>query len=111
MNYHCYCQRDVDSMAIFGAALRDVLTDRYLIFRKQEMRKILWFWYSKDIEINLRVPKHYEDNYREKIITFLKEGISLSDRGFYNPYFDDQNLEKAKQRVAEYQMQKNKVWE
>lgn len=98
-------------MAIFGAALRDVMTDHYLIFRKQEMRRLLWFWYSKNIETYVRVPKHYEDDYQEKVITFLKEVVSLVDRGYYHPYFDDQDIENAKQKIAQYQMQKNMVWE
>lgn len=89
----------------------EVLTERYLIFRGKQERKFLWISYIKNISVGLRVPKHYEKDYQNKFIEFLKEGVSLTDRGFYHSLFDGDSLETARHKIAEYQIKKNEVWE
>ena len=109
MNHcRCYCQHDYDSMALWVSALNDVLTDRYLIFRKPAVR--YWFFNTFDKKM-VRVPKYYEENYRENRISFLKECITLIDQGYKNQEFTDDRIEQSREIIREYQLERNEVWE
>ena len=108
MRYNnCYCSRDYDNMVIFASALNEVLTERYLIFRKQ---KRFLFWDCVG-EINVRMPKHYKDNYKEELIKFKMQCIELIDKGYNNEYMTEEVQERWRKEIADYLMSKNKVWE
>lgn len=108
MRYNnCYCSRDYDNMVLLGSALNEVLTERYLIFGKQQ-RFLFWNYVE---EINVCMPKHYKDNYKEELIKFKMRCIELIDRGYNNGYMTDELSERWRKEIADYLMSKNKVWE
>ena len=102
----CYCPKYDDGMRLFAHALNDVLTEHYMIFYKHEK---VWFWNHIDKQ-NVRVPKHYEEEYNKKVIEYMKLCISLIDQG-YEHGIKPEIEEKYRSRIAEYQMNKNEVWE
>ena len=108
MNYNnCYCSRDYNNMAMFASALNEALVERYLIFRKQ---KTVLFWVHID-EIEVHIPKHHRDNYKQKLIEFKLRCIELVDQGYENGYFTEELIEKWRKEISEYLMNKNVVWE
>jgi len=108
MRYNnCYCPRHYDNMVLLGSALNEVLTERYLIFRKQQ-RFLFWNYVE---EINVRMPKHYRDNYKEELIKFKMRCIELVDQGYSNKDINEAVQERWRKEIADYFMNKNMVWE
>lgn len=110
MRCRCYCNYDYESMAMIGAALNDVLTERYLIFHKTVESQFLWYRWDKTVTVEVHVPKYNGDGYKEKYMNFMKECISLHDRGYTHGPMTEEFVEKFRARIAEYQMNKNEVW-
>lgn len=101
------CNNYDDSMRLFASALNDVLTDRYLIFRKQK-RFLFWDYIE---EIDVRVPKEYQPQYDQKLIEFKMRCIELIDQGYENGYFTEELIEKWRKQISDYLISKNVVWE
>jgi hypothetical protein len=94
-------------MVIIASALNEVLTERYLIFRKQ--KRFLFWDYTE--EINVRIPKDYIDNYKEELIKFKMKCAELFDQGYNNGYITEEMIDCSRKEIADYFMSKNKVWE
>ena len=108
MRYNdCYCPHYDDSMRLFTSALNDVLTERYLIFRKQ---KTFLFWDYIE-EINVHIPKDYQPDYNQKAIEFKMRCVELIDQGYKNEYITEELLERGRMQIADYLISKNIVWE
>lgn len=101
------CYYNYDSNRIFWSAFAEALTERYWIFRKQK-RFLFWDYIE---EINVRVPKHYEDQYKQKRIEFKMKCVGLVDQGYNNGYMTEDLLECWRKEIADYLMNKNTVWE
>lgn len=95
---------------MFYGALAAVLTESYAVLRKPMKRN--WIFFTTDY-INkefVRLPKEYENNYEEKRIQCMKDILSLIDRGYSSPISEDME-EDWRMYIADYQMNKNEVWE
>lgn len=101
------CNNYDDSMRLFASALNEVMMERYLIFRKQQ-RCLFWNYVE---EINVRMPKHYRDNYKEELIKFKMRCIELIDQGYENGYFTEELIEKWRKQISDCLISKNVIWE
>lgn len=109
-NRCCPYQEDYENKKLLLWALNDVLTERYAILKKPMKRN--WIFFSTDyIDQKLvHIPKSYQDNYEEKKIACMKEVLSLIDKGYSSPVTQETE-EEWREKIAEYQMNKNEVWE
>ena len=109
--YSCCCPRDYEAVATMYGTLLDVMTDHYVIFRRQYHLNIPFIKINRIEEKYVRYPRGFEDNLKEKRIQFAKECISLVDAGYSNSLFNDIHQERFRKEIAEYQMSRNEVWE
>ena len=108
MNYNdCYCQRDYNNMAMLASALNEVMTERYWIFRKQ--KRCLFWDYTEEVDV--RVPKDYQSDYKQKIIEFKMRCIELIDKGYKNGYVTEDLCDNWRKEISEHLMNKNVMWE
>jgi hypothetical protein len=106
MRYNnCYC--DYDSNRLFWSALAEVLIERYWIFRKQ--KKFLFWDYTEQIDV--RLPKDYQSQYEQKKIEFKMKCVELVDQGYNNGYMTEELLERWRNEISSYLINKNVVWE
>lgn len=88
-----------------------VMTDYYIIFRKPAPYQFLIWTIKHDETMPVRMPKHYEDNYAEKVIQFRKNCVSLIDRGYSCGKITQDTIDWWRDVISEYQQRKNEVWE
>lgn len=107
----CCCEPDYETTRMFYSALADVLTEYYVIFRRYRTFKFL-FWTMQHVEEKyVRVPKEYQDNYEEKLMTMKKEMIALTDRGYSTPDITEEVEQRWRDEIGKYHALKNEVWE
>jgi hypothetical protein len=111
MNHRCPCQcENYEATAMFYRAMAEVMTEKYAVLYKPMKRN--WIFFTTDY-INkefVRLPKEYENDYEEKKIQCIKEILSLIDRGYSSPIPEELEV-RYREAIAEYQMNKNEVWE
>lgn len=106
---NCVCYND-DGMRMLGKALAYAMTEFYARFRKTRKVQILFWEFNHEETVDVRIPKHYEEDYSKKIMQFKKECIGLIDNGYTNMRIN--KLEDSwRDEIAEYQQRIGEVWE
>lgn len=94
-------------MRLFASALNEVMTERYWIFRKS--KRFLFWDYTEEVDV--RVPKDYQSDYKQKIIEFKMRCIELIDQGYKNGYMTEDLCDNWRKEISEHLMSKNVIWE
>jgi hypothetical protein len=88
-----------------------VMTDYYIIFRKPAPYQFLFWTIDHDETASVLMPKHYEDNYMEKVMQFRKDCIALIDKGYSCGKITEVTEEWWRETISDYQQKRNEVWE
>lgn len=109
---YCHCHDDgYESRRMLAQAFWYSMTDFYAVFRKTSKIQFLFWTLDHNETVDVRMPKHHEDNYAEKVMQFKKECVALVDQGYTNGNVTTEVIEKWRAVIAEYQQAKGEVWE
>ena len=107
----CRCDCISDFERAFYKALAYSMVTEYFIFRKDVTYVFGPFSFTRTLEEHVEIPKNYCDNYEYESVSCLKRCINLVDRGYHNDHFTEERIQMARERIANYQMVRNEVWE
>ena len=105
----CHCNDD--GMRLMAQGLAYAMTEFYILFRKPSQYQFLFLTLNKESVVQLRMPKHLEDNYKEKVFRFKKDAIALIDQGYSQGRIDLEVADKWRNEIGIYQQGRNEVWE
>lgn len=113
-HHHHYCNND--GMRLLAEGMAYAMTEFYLVFRKSYPRDRGLFirilqGFDDYHTVNVRQPKITDKNWHESSMRFKKECIALIDNGYSNGKISEELADVWRNQIAEYQMQKNEVWE